>query len=308
MSGIITTGNHPKLLWPGVNQIIDDIYATYKGEFNLIFDTSVSDRRYEDDVSIAGMGLPSVKSEGDAIAFDSFGQGFVSRYVHVVYGKGFAVTQEALEDIQYGISLAAKGAAYLANGMLQNKEIVAANILNDAFTGGVGGDGKVLLTTDHPLAGAGGTFANELSVAADLSEASLEQAAMDIAGLVDDAGLRIALMADRLIVPRQLMFEACRLLKSESRPGSADNDINAISSMSAIPGGYAVNHYLDDENAWFIKVKGLAANQGMRHFTRAGYKLEMDNDFTTKNLLTTATERYSFGWSNPRAMFGSPGA
>ena len=309
MAAVISTGSAPKLLWPGVNQIFGDMYNTYKGEYSEIFTTSLSDKRFEEDLQMVNMGLAVPKDEGSAIQYDTFKQGYVKRYVHIVYGKGFVITREALDDNQYSMSLAARGAQMLANSLAQTKEIIGANILNNAFdTNYAGGDGKPLLATDHPLGAAGGTFSNKLSTAADLSEASVEAMIIQIMNLVDDAGLRIALRPMKLIVPTDLNFEACRLLKSTGRVGTADNDINAIESMSAIPGGYVVNHYLTDTDAWFIKVGGLAPNEGMRHFQRAGYDLEMDNDFDTKNLLTTATERYSFGWSNSRAMVGSAGA
>lgn len=309
MSGLINTGTIRKLLWPGVNQIFGDVNDTYQFEHKEIFDISQSDKNFEDDVQMVNMGLATIKAEGEAISFDSFKQGFVKRYIHTVYGKGFAVSMEALDDIQYGISLLAKGSSYMANSMAQTKEIIAANVLNNAFSSSyLGGDAKALLASDHPLGGAGGTFANIPTVAVDLSEAALEQAVIDINSLVDDAGLRIALRPGKLIVPVQLQFDAERILNSPARVGTADNDLNALKSRGSISLAPVINHYLTDTDAWFIKIDGLPSDQGMRHFQKAGYKLDMDNDFTTKNMLVTCTERYSFGWSNPRAMYGSAGA
>lgn len=308
MSGTITTGNYPKLLWPGVNQIFGDVHSNYVGEHSVIFKKSMSDKRFEEDQHIVNMGLATELGEGDAVSYDSARQGFTKRYTHVNYAKGFVITRIMLDDVQYGMDLATRHARMIANSLNQTKEIVAANVLNNGFDSTyTGGDAKELLATDHPLYAGGGTQKNELTTAADLSEASLEQALIDIGSSVDDAGLKIALRANKLIVPIDLQFTAERILHSTKRVDTADNDLNAISSMSMLPGNYAVNHYLTDADAWFILVDGCDGD-GLRHFQRKAYELTMDTDFNTDNLRCKATERYSFGWSDWRAIFGSPGA
>ena len=244
-----------------------------------------------------------VKPEGAPITFDSERQAFITRYNHVVYALGFVITREIMDDDQYDV-VGQRKAQGLAYSMRQTKEIVAANTYNRAFNSSfVGGDGKELLATDHPNF-AGGTFANELTTAADLSEAALEQACIDIAGFTNDRGLLIAAKPKTLIIPRQLMFEAKRILGTDGQVYSADNTLNAIKAMGMIP-EVVVNHYLTDTDAWFIRTD---VPHGMKHFERRADAFEMDNDFDTENAKFKATARYSFGWTDPRGLFGSPGA
>lgn len=303
--GIFNTGSAPKRLWPGVVEWFGDSYTQYKTEYTDIFDTMASDKRYEEMVSMVGMGLGIIKEEGGQISMDSPRQGFTSRFVHVTYGLGFAITQEALDDDQYAESMAEMGSRKLAFSMAQTKETIAANVLNNCTNSSyTGGDGVVLLSTAHPLYGSnGGTFANKLSTDADFSEASFEQALIDIGGYVDDAGLKIAVRPKRLIIPRQIEFDVRRVLNNPDRPATADRDINA--SYGYMPEGYKVNHFLTDADAWFIITD---CPYGMIHFQRSPYKLTSDDDFLTTNALFKVTERYSFGWSDPRGIYGSIGA
>ncbi len=301
--GIITSGSFAKALWPGVNAWYGKSYNDYAPEWDKLFEKNTSKKAYEEDVGVSSLGLAAVKAEGAAVTYDSERQGFTTRYNHVVYALGFIITREIFEDDQYDI-VGKKKANALARSMRQTKEIVAANVYNRAFNSSyTGGDGKELLATDHVNV-AGGTYANELTTAADLSEASLEQAVIDIEGFTDDRGLLIAAKPKQLVVPRQLRFEAHRILKADGRTGTDLNDPNALKDMGLF-GSIDINHFLMDADAWFIRTD---VQDGMKYFERRGDQFEMDNDFDTENAKFKATARYSFGWSDPRGLFGSPGA
>ena len=300
---VINSSSFAKALWPGVNAWYGKAYGEYSTEYNKLFDTFKSTKAFEEDVGVSSFGLAVVKPEGAAIQMDSERQAFITRYSHVVYALGFIITREIMEDDQYDV-VGQRKAQGLAYSMRQTKEVVAANVYNRAFNSSyTGGDGKELLATDHPNF-AGGTWANELTTAADLSEAALEQACIDIAGFTNDRGLLIAAKPKTLIIPRQLMFEAKRILGSDGQVYSADNTLNAIKTMGMIP-EVVVNHYLTDTDAWFIKTD---VPHGMKHFERRADSFDMDNDFDTENAKFKATARYSFGWTDPRGLFGSPGA
>ena len=304
MSGIITSSSFAKLLWPGLNAIYGKAYNDYPVEWEKLFEKNTSDRAYEEDLGLSSFGLASVKAEGAPITFDSERQGFTSRYNHVVYALGFIITREIYEDDQYG-KVGAQKAKALARSMRQTKEIVGANIYNRAFAGSgyVGADGKTLLASDHPNI-AGGTFSNVLTTAADLSEAALEQAVIDIAGFRDDRGLLIACKPEALIIPYQLLFEASRILTSAGRVGTDLNDPNVLKDQGLFS-NVIVNHYFTDPDAWFIRTN---VKDSVKYFERRGDQFEMDNDFDTENAKFKATARYSFGWSDPRAIYGSAGA
>lgn len=301
---VITTGSFAKALWPGVNKWYGKAYDEHRVEYTDLFDTFKSNKRYEEDVSISSFGLASVKEEGGDVSYDNERQGFVTRYAHVVYALGFIVTREAFEDDLYDV-VAQRRARGLAFSMRQTKEIVAANVYNRAFNSTyTGGDSLELCSAAHTNI-AGGTWANELTTAADLSEASLEQACIDIGKWENDRGLQIAVMPKCLVIPVDLEFEANRILKTQYRVGTADNDINALNMMGKFPDGIKVNHYLTDTDAWFLRTN---APDGMKHFVRRSPQFGVDNDFDTENAKFKATERYSFGWTDPRGVFGSPGA
>ena len=300
----ITTGNFAKALWPGVNSWYGQSYNEHKVEWTDLFDTYKSNRNYEEDMGITSFGLASAKPEGSAITYDEERQGFLTRYTHVVYGNGFIVTREMVEDDLYSI-VAQKRAKGLAYSMRQTKETVASNVFNRAFNSSfVGGDGVELCSTAHKNV-AGGTWGNELATSADLSEASLEQACIDIGKWTDDRGLQINVMPECLIIPSDLVFEAERILKTPYRVGTADNDINALYHMNKFSHGVKVNHYLTDADAWFLKTD---VADGMKCYQRRPLQFAIDNDFDTENAKFKAVERYSFGWTDPRAIFGSPGA
>jgi hypothetical protein len=304
MSAVITSGSFAKALWPGVNAWYGKAYNDYQTEWDKLgFEKNTSKKAYEEDVGLSSFGLAAQKAEGAAITYDSERQGYTTRYQHVVYALGFVVTREAFEDDQYDV-IGSRKAKALARSMRHTKEIVAANIFNRAFSNSyLGGDSKEMCATDHPNV-AGGTYANELTTAADLSEASLEQAVIDIAGFRDDRGLLIAAKPKKLILPYQLQFEAHRILKSVGRTGTDLNDPNAIKDMGLF-NEVVTNHFLTDSDAWFIITD---VNDGLKYFERRGDQFEMDNDFDTENAKFKATARYSFGWSDPRGVYGSPGA
>jgi len=292
-----------KELEPGLNALFGLEYARYEQEWSEIFDTENSDRAFEEEVELSGFGSAPVKAEGASVQFDDATEAFTSRYSHETIALAFAITEEAVEDNLYD-SLSSRYTKALARSMANAKEIKGANVLNRAFNSSyTGGDGKVLCATDHPSTG--GTVRNELSTAADLNETSLEQMLIDIAGLTDDRGLKIALNGRKLIIPVNLQFTAERLMKSNLRTATADNDINAIGSMGMIPEGYTVNNFLTDTDAFFIKTD---SPNGMKHFQRAPITTKMEGDFETGNVRYKARERYSFGFSDFRAIFGSPGA
>jgi len=301
---IITSGSFAKLLWPGLNSIYGKSYKDYPVEWDKLFEKNTSDKAYEEDVGLSSFGLAAIKSEGAPIQYDTERQGFTSRYNHVVYALGFIVTREIFEDDQYA-KVGAQKAKGLARSMRQSKEINGANIYNRAFAGSgfLGGDGVTMLANNHPNV-SGGIFSNILSVAADLSEGALEQATIDISGFRDDRGLLIAAKSQQLILPYQLQFEAKRILGSDGRVGTDLNDPNALKEMGLF-NNVTINHFLTDPDAWFIRTD---VSDGLKYFERRADAFEMDNDFDTENAKFKATGRYSFGWSDPRAIYGSPGA
>ena len=303
MSGIITSSSFAKLLFPGLNSIYGKEYADYPVEWDKLFEHNTSDRAYEEDLGLSSFGLANVKSEGAPITYDTERQGFTSRYNHVVYALGFIVTREIFEDDLYG-KVGAQKAKALARSMRQTKEIVGANIYNRAFDSNyTGGDSVSLINASHPNV-AGGTFSNQIGTAADLSEAALEQAVIDIAGFRDDRGLLIAAKPQQLVIPYQLQFEAARILSSDGRVGTDLNDPNVLKDKGMFT-NVTINHYLTDADAWFIRTN---VKDGLKYFERRGDQFEMDNDFDTENAKFKATARYSFGWSDSRAIYASQGA
>jgi len=294
-----------KELLPGLNALFGLEYAKYGEEHAEIFETESSDRSFEEETKLSGFGAAPVKNEGSAIAYDNAQETWSARYNHETISMGFSLTEEAIEDNLYD-SLSSRYTKALARAMAYTKQVKAANILNNAFTGsGVTyGDGKVLCATDHPLV-SGGTNSNTPSTGSDLNETSLEAAVIQIAGWTDERGLLIAAKPRKLVVPPALMFIATRLLDTELRVGTADNDINAIKTNGTIPEGYTVNHYLTDTNAWFLMTD---VPNGLKHFVRTPMQTSMDADFDTGNSRYKARERYSFGVSDPLGIFGSPGA
>lgn len=303
MAGVITTGNHPKALWPGVKAWWGRKYDEHNEEFPDLFDKESSEQSYEEDVQVTGFGLAPVKSEGSAVQYDSESQGYVSRYTHVAYALGYIVTYEEIKDNLYEM-VSKRRSQSLAFSMRQTKENVAANVYNRGFNSSyTGGDGKELFATDHPTLA--GDQSNELSTGADLSEASLEDLIIQIMGAQNDRGLKISLMPRKLIVPRQLWFEANRIVKSTLQNDTANNAVNVLKATNAIPEGIAVNHYLTDQDAWFIRTN---APRGLLCYEREAISFNQDNDFDTSNAKAKAYERYSFGWTDWRGAFGSPGA
>ena len=298
----ISRGQLVKELEPGLNALFGLEYKNYANEHAEIFDTENSDRAFEEEVMLSGFANAPIKAEGTGVSFDNAQETFTARYTHETLALAFAITEEAIEDNLYD-RLASRYTKALARSMANTKQVKAAKVLNNGFGTANGGDGKELLAADHPIVT--GTEQNELSTAADLNETSLEQALIDIAALTDERGLKIAAKGMKLIVPSALQFTAERLMKSTQRVGTADNDINAVVSMGMIPQGYTVNHYLTDTDAWFVKTD---VPNGLKHFVRAPLKTAMEGDFTTGNVRYKARERYSFGFSDWRGIFGSPGA
>jgi len=292
-----------KELEPGLNALFGLEYKNYENEHEQIYTMETSDRAFEEEVMESGFGEAPVKTEGAGVAYDQAQEVYTSRYTHETIALAFSLTEEAVEDNLYD-RLSARYTKALARSMAQTKQIKAASVLNGAFTTSIGGDGKPLCATDHPTL-SGPDLRNELAVAADLSETSLEQALIDIAAFTDERGLKIAVQGLKLIIPKELMFTADRILKSTLRVGTADNDINAVRNMGMVPQGYSVNHFLTDPDAWFIKTD---APNGMKGFTRVAIKTGFEGDFDTGNVRYKARERYSFGFSDPRGIFGSPGA
>ena len=293
-----------KELEPGLNALFGLEYANYENQHTEIFDIENSDRAFEEEVMLSGFANAAVKAEGAAVTFDNANESFTSRYTHETVALAFAITEEAVEDNLYD-SIARRYTKALARSMANTKQIKAANVLNNGFSSSFpGGDGKELFATDHPTVSAG-DLKNELSTSADLSETSLEQAMIDIAAFKDERGLKIAARGLKLIIPSELQFTAERILKSPARVGTADNDLNALSSKGMIPQGYVVNNFLTDTDAFFIKTD---VPNGMKMFNRAAIKTAMEGDFDTGNVRYKARERYSFGFSDWRGIFGSPGA
>lgn len=303
--GVITSASFARLLFPGLNTIYNTRYNEYTPEWPQIFDTVKSSRAFEEELGITGFGLPQVKPEGKSISYDEMSQGWLVRYNHAVFALGFIVTKEAYRDNLYA-QVGLRNATSLAFSMRQGKEIVAANILNRAVdTSYTGEDGATLTSTSH-LTKTGITWANRPSVDAELSEAALEQALIDIAAFVNERGLKIRVLANKLIIPSALEFEAVRILKNkDARPGTADRDINAIATTGAFKGGYTVNHFLTDPNSWFIKTD---CPDGFKCFQREPMTFDVDDDFPTSNALFKAEERYSMGVTDKRSVYGCPGA
>ena len=292
-----------KELLPGLNALFGMEYQKYENEHAEIYETETSERSFEEEVKLSGFGAAPVKPEGSAISYDNAQESFTARYNHETVAMGFSVTEEAMEDNLYD-ALSARYTKALARAMAYTKQVKAASLLNNGFTTYNSGDGVTLFSTAHPTV-AGGSNANTLATAADLNETSLEQAAIDIAAYVDERGLLVAARPRKLIIPPQLMFVATRLLETQNRVGTADNDINAIMSNGSIPEGYSVNHYLTDMDAWFLKTD---IPNGLKHFVRTKMSTGMDGDFDTGNSRYKARERYSFGVSDPLGIFGSAGA
>ena len=293
-----------KELEPGLNALFGLEYKNYENQHTEIYDIENSDRAFEEEVMLSGFANAAVKAEGSAVTFDTANEAFTSRYTHETIALAFAITEEAIEDNLYD-RIATRYTKALARSMAQTKQIKAANVLNNGFNSSFpGGDGKELFADDHPTQSAG-TLKNELSTSADLSETSLEQAMIDIAAFKDERGFKIAARGLKLIIPSELQFTAERILRSPARVGTADNDLNALSSKGMLPQGYVVNNYLTDTDAFFIKTD---IPNGMKMFNRANLKTAMEGDFDTGNVRYKARERYSFGFSDWRGMFGSPGA
>lgn len=299
---VITTGSFAKALWPGVNAWYGKAYNDYPTEYTQLFEKNSSKKSYEEDVGVSGFGLAKIKAEGAPIEYDTERQGFTTRYQHVVYALGFVITREMFEDDQYDV-VGQRKAKGLARSIRQTKEIVGANIFNRGFDINYkGGDGVQMISAAHPNV-AGGTWSNTLGTAADLSEAALEQAAIDIYAFTDDRGLLIAATPKKLVIASANQFEATRILEADGRVGTDLNDPNVIKTKGVIP-TVIVNHYFTDPDAWFILTD---VNDGLKYFERRGDAFEMDNDFDTENAKFKATSRYSFGWSDPRGVYGSAG-
>lgn len=292
-----------KELLPGLNALFGLEYNKYENEHADIYDTENSERSFEEEVKLSGFGAAPVKPEGSAITYDNAQESYTARYNHETVAMGFSITEEAMEDNLYD-SLSARYTKALARAMAYTKQVKAASLLNLGFTTFTTGDGVTMFSTSHPTV-SGGNNANRPSVDADLNETSLEQAVIDIAAFRDERGLLVAARPRKLIVPPSLMFVATRLLQTDMRVGTADNDINALRTNGSIPEGYSVNHYLTDTDAWFIKTD---IPNGMKHFVRVAMQTGMDGDFDSGNVRYKARERYSFGCSDYLGMYGSPGA
>mgnify|MGYP006279865981 CR=1 FL=1 len=293
-----------KELLPGLNALFGLEYARYGEEHKEIYETETSERSFEEETKLSGFSAAPVKPEGSAIQYDNGQEAWTARYTHETIAMGFAITEEAIEDNLYD-SLSSRYTKALARAMAYTKQVKAAYVLNNAFTGGpTYGDGQVLCSTAHPLV-SGGTNSNRPTTGADLNETSLENAVIQIAGWTDERGLLIAAKPKKLIVPPSLQFVATRLLETELRVGTTDNDINAIKNNGSIPDGYRVNHFLTDTNAWFLITD---VPNGLKHFVRTPMSTGMDGDFDTGNVRYKARERYSFGVSDPLGIFGSPGS
>jgi len=295
-----------KELLPGLNALFGLEYAKYGEEHKEVYESETSERSFEEETKLSGFGAAPVKTEGAAVEYDNAQEAFTARYTHETVAMGFAITEEASEDNLYD-SLGARYTKALARAMAYTKQVKAASVLNKGFTGTGNptyGDGKVLFATDHPLV-SGSTNSNRFTTGSDLNETSLEDAVIQIAAWTDERGLLIAAKPRKLIIPPALQFVATRILESQQRVGTADNDINAIMTTGAIPEGYTVNHYLTDNNAFFLTTD---VPNGLKHFVRTPMATSMDGDFDTGNVRYKARERYSFGVSDPLGMFGSPGA
>jgi hypothetical protein len=292
-----------KELEPGLNALFGLEYKNYENQHTQIYSVESSDRAFEEEVMESGFGEAPVKTEGAGVSYDQAQEVYTARYTHETIALAFSLTEEAVEDNLYD-RLSARYTKALARSMAQTKQIKAAAVLNNAFTTSIGGDGVALCATNHPTL-SGPNLSNTLATPADLSETSLEQSLIDIAAFTDERGLKIAVQGLKLIIPKELMFTADRIMKSTLRVGTADNDINAIRNMGMVPQGYVVNNFLTDPDAFFIKTD---APNGMKMFERVSMKTGFEGDFDTGNVRYKARERYSFGFSDPRGLFGSPGA
>ena len=300
---IINTGSFSKALWPGINAWYGKAYDEYRVEWTDLFNKYTSRKAFEEDVGVTSFGLFQVKPEGSGVTYDTEQQGFITRYTHINYALGFIITKEMFDDDQYDVAgeRRAKSLAYAAR---QTKENVAANVYNRAFSSSyTGGDGVSMINASHPNV-VGGTWSNTPSVNANISEAALEQAVIDIARFKNDRGLLIQVMPESIIAAPEQMFEFERILKSQYRVGTANNDINALVSMGKFPGGLKVNHYLTSTTAWFIRTN---APDGLKYFERTGDSFTEDNDWDTENAKFKATFRCSFGWTDPRSIYGAAG-
>lgn len=305
---IITSGAHPKDLWPGIVKHFGHTYDEHKEEFSELFDIVSSDKAYEERAQYVGLGLAGVKAQGASVQFDDTAQGIVPRLTNVTYAIGAIVTEEAIDDGQYE-SIATRLAKAMAFSIRQTDENVAANVYNRAFNSSylmTGGDGKELLATDHPMQG-GGTYSNELAVAADLSESSIEDLLIQIMQATDERGLKISLMGQKLVIHPSEYFNAHRILESVQQSGSANNDVNVIKAKGLLPGGICVNHYLTDTDAWFIKTN-VPKGTGMIYQLRKDKTFAQDNDFDTNNAKMKSQKRFAVGWVDPRGLYGSAGA
>lgn len=293
-----------KELLPGLNALFGLEYQKYGEQHAEIFESETSERSFEEETKLSGFAAAPTKEEGSSISYDNAQEAWTSRYTHETIALGFSITEEAVEDNLYD-SLSSRYTKALARAMAYTKQTKAAAVLNNGFDSNyTGGDGVELFSTAHPLV-SGGTNSNEPSTAADLNETSLEAAVIQIAAWTDERGLLIAAKPRKLIIPPALQFVATRLLETEGRVGTADNDLNAIKSNGVVPEGYTVNNFLTDDDAWFLTTD---VPNGLKHFTRAAMSTGMDGDFDTGNVRYKARERYSFGWSDPLGIFGSPGA
>jgi len=293
-----------KELLPGLNALFGLEYARYGEQHKEIYETETSERSFEEETKLSGFSAAPVKNEGSAIAYDNAQEAFTARYNHETIALGFSITEEAVEDNLYD-SLSARYTKALARAMAYTKQVKAAATLNNAFSSSyVGGDGVALISTSHPLV-SGGVNSNRPATAADLNETSLENAVIQIAAWTDERGLLIAAQPKKLVIPPALQFTATRLLETNLRVGTADNDINALKNNGSIPQGYCINHFLTDTNAWFLMTD---VPNGLKHFERAALANSMDGDFDTGNVRYKSRERYSFGWSDPLGIFGSPGS
>lgn len=295
-----------KELLPGLNALFGLEYKTYGEEHKEIYEIETSERSFEEETKLSGFQAAPVKNEGASIAYDNAQEAWTARYVHETIAQGFSITEEALEDNLYD-SLSARYTKALARSMAYTKQVKAAAVLNNGFTNSapyLGGDGVPLFSTAHPLV-SGGTNSNRPATGVDLNETSLEAAVIQIAAWTDERSLLIAAKPKKLIIPPALQFVATRLLETSLRVGTADNDINALKNNGSIPGGYAINHFLTDPNAWFLCTD---VPNGLKHFERVALATSMDGDFETGNVRYKARERYSFGWSDPLGVFGSPGS
>ena len=293
-----------KELLPGLNALFGMEYARYGEEHKEIYETETSERSFEEETKLSGFSAAPVKNEGSAIAYDNAQEAFTARYNHETIALGFSLTEEAIEDNLYD-SLSGRYTKALARAMAYTKQVKAAAVVNNGFSSNYpGGDGVALFSTAHPLV-SGGTNSNTPTTQVDLSETALENAVIQIAGWTDERGLLIAAKPRKLIVPPSLQFDATRLLETQLRPGTNDNDVNAIVNNGSIPEGYTINHFLTDNNGWYLTTD---VPNGMKHFVRIPLQNSMDGDFDTGNVRYKARERYSFGWSDPLGMFGSQGA